>query len=520
MTHRNLLFIIIFLQIFTRAAAVEQSTEYLRLDNITWANDADLDNDPFLVLRSKPLRVEELTQTECCRQTIAIANKDPVFDHCSPFFILDAESDCELIWWQISTDKNFSQTQCQKIQEFEEKIALSSLSNTYINPGTVYYFRVKGKHCGVWSEWSEPFSFSAIKPEGIMAAAVERISENSVELKWEKKPGEDVSYLIFGSDKLDFIPSIYIENEDAKAYNGENLIGQTDDPSIRLERPLPYYRIVAYSKGHYSVPSSIIRIHATKLHDGYFVKGYACSPYVDGELWNNLYQYLLPEYFPVKAVLDEIFSKRRVLLDSTSLRKAGFKIISKSKFSKTTVATHPKLKGYLVKMFTDKQDIPEWIRFKMRILGAQQTKAYIDSHGYGNFFKVPGKWLYPLPAEPSPPPLYKRKNFILVVEDMHVLESSLNKARWRSDAVTKELLIAVCNTLHANGLWDSALPKNIPFCKDGKIAILDTEMYNDWPIHFSNLSKSINPNLVPFWQQIYREIRPTAPTRSQCIEAF
>ena len=489
MMYRHFLCVLVFLQLSVQAWAAGQQNDYLKLDNITWADSRDLENDPFLTLRNTQKGLgDENIQLEESKPSIAVINREQIFDHCSPCFLLNAEEECASIQWQISSDQHFSVIQCQSIQAFDEKIELSLLSNTFINPGTDYYFRVRGEHGGKWSAWSKPFCFCVIKPQSVQAPVVERIDEGSVELNWRASYQEDATYLVFGSDNLDFIPSIYLESAFAKNYNEDNLIGQTDVSSMRLENPKLYYRIVAYSKGQYSVPSPIIRIQAetpasvlTKellQQKGFIAKDYTCSPYVDYEVWASIYPYLLPEYLPVKAVLDQIFSSNRVLLGETSLKKAGFKILSKSKFSKTIVAKHSKLKGYLVKLFTDKQNIMDWSRFKKRILGALQTKAYVDSHGYGNCWKCPENG-YILCLRSLLLPCSTIGKILSLWWKICTLGSTENKAKWRSPAVTQDLLIALCKTLHANGLWDSALPKNIPFSEDGKIAPLDTECYND-----------------------------------------
>ncbi len=89
---------------------------------------------------------------------------------------------------------------------------------------------------------------------------------------------------------------------------------------------------------------------------------------------------------------------------------------------------HPLIKGYLFKVYLDVQpDICEWSNWVRRIEGAHAIRACIKRHGYKHF-SVPHKWIYPLPPEPSPPfsEKYHRKNFILIVEDMHIVNLTQN----------------------------------------------------------------------------------------------
>jgi len=166
------------------------------------------------------------------------------------------------------------------------------------------------------------------------------------------------------------------------------------------------------------------------------------------------------------------------------------------------VVSHHKLTGYLLKLYLDKgSKVHDDEKFQNRIIGAIVVRDVIDSYGLHSFFKVPGKWLYPLPFDPSSTNKkgYQTKNFILVVEDMNILEKKENKARWKSSAVTPPLLDALYIILDEAGLWDSTFTFNIPFSKDGKISVIDTEYFNRWPINFKRLGNQMSSEMKEYW---------------------
>jgi len=235
--------------------------------------------------------------------------------------------------------------------------------------------------------------------------------------------------------------------------------------------------------------------------------GYERSPFISEEVWNEYEPYFLPEDMPEKEALDRIFHKKRVLSSIESLRKAGFLIVKKS--AKIIVVRHASLRGYLLKVFLDKPgklaemggDEAPWL--KRRIDGAKVIQDAINLHGYQNIMKVPKKWLYPLPADPPPKQEENRRNFVLLVEDMHALSVYKNRIAYR-ERMTPELTLALYTMIKENKLYDSIHPGNVPFCKDGKLAFLDTEYYNFdlLPISYFILSQFLSTGIRDYWQQL------------------
>lgn len=239
-------------------------------------------------------------------------------------------------------------------------------------------------------------------------------------------------------------------------------------------------------------------------NEAILAKGYNLNPHVDKTIWNSLLPFFLPESHPMKEALDKIFNvKERVTLNDKSLKKAGFKIVQKGEWSKMIVASHRYLDGYLVKLYTDDEpDTIDWAKCKDRVKGAKSAAVCISKNNWNHLFKVPQKWIYPLPADPSPPHEMKRKNFILIVEDMRLIPDDANVSRWASKEISKEQLKALYWLLKLEGLRDCVYPFNLPFSVDGRIALIDTEFHHEWPVPFSKLTKFLTGNAQKFWAEL------------------
>lgn len=229
--------------------------------------------------------------------------------------------------------------------------------------------------------------------------------------------------------------------------------------------------------------------------------GYEQSPYVETHIWQMLTPYFLPEDHPIKPKLDDLFSQR-ITLNSHSLNKAGFDDPIPQQYSKTIVTKHKKIKGYYFKLFSDDQhDVCDWAKLYARALGAERVQRCVDRNQLHHLFKVPKKWIYPLPPNPSPPEGSLRKNFILIAEDMHVYNKQENLKKWKHNKlVTTELLDAVYIVLQEEGLNDSAYAFNMPFSKnDHKVVFLDLEESHLWPVRFKRLNQYLSKEMKAYW---------------------
>lgn len=221
---------------------------------------------------------------------------------------------------------------------------------------------------------------------------------------------------------------------------------------------------------------------------------------VSEQVWNELTPYFLPEEMPIKHKLDKVFASRPTR-SFAGLKIAGFKIPRIRRAAKVVVASHPKIKGFLIKLYTDNVSFTdEWINWKRRIIGAQFIEKTVAELGYEHIFKVPKKWIYPLPPEPAgmtPGP--HRKNFVLIVENMKILDPRKNEFWWRSIAMTPDKVEAIYTVFQKAGLADSVYPDNVPFCKDRKLAFVDTEHYRQWPVPFIKLLPFFNAEMQEYW---------------------
>lgn len=231
---------------------------------------------------------------------------------------------------------------------------------------------------------------------------------------------------------------------------------------------------------------------------------------VSPQVLERVKPYLLPEGHPAKKVLDQIL-EGKPLQNEASFRKAGFQFKPRTDPMRQMVCgKHPRLKGYLVKTYFDihtnigKEEF-NWIQ---RIKGALQLRKEIKRHRFEHLMKVPKKWIYLLPDNPSIP----RRRFVLVVEDMEILKRSANLSAYYF-RMTREKLTALYTLITENLLIDSLYIDNIPFCKDGKIAFIDTEHYNatDQPLRLHLLTPSLCPPLAKHWQELIPNFKPPKP---------
>lgn len=234
--------------------------------------------------------------------------------------------------------------------------------------------------------------------------------------------------------------------------------------------------------------------------------------YIAKDIWNAMAPYFLPLDHPLKVRLDEMFSKKRVTANCEALTAAGFygrKGNRAGAFSHCTVVFHENFSGYVLKLFTDDSPHEDWPQLKRRIEGARSLQAAITRHGWEGWFKVPRKWIYPLPPSPAPETFENIpiKGFILIAEDMMVFKKYHNDWRWH-EFMTKEKLDALYTLLREEGLSDSVFPFNMPFTQDNKIAFIDLEKNHMWPIPYHKLTGYLHEKLQAYWVEITSQPPP------------
>jgi hypothetical protein len=135
-----------------------------------------------------------------------------------------------------------------------------------------------------------------------------------------------------------------------------------------------------------------------------------------------------------------------------------------------------------------------------RVQAANTIRSAIALYGYKSIFKVPKKWIYPLPDNSSPPdtPEYMRKHFILIAEDMKLLDHKENKNRYRHSMKksTMQALYFICEEL---GLADSPRSSNLPWTKDHYLAFVDTEAFQRWPVKYHPFLEYLSKENRQIW---------------------
>lgn len=222
--------------------------------------------------------------------------------------------------------------------------------------------------------------------------------------------------------------------------------------------------------------------------------------------WSQIAPYLLPDSHPVKETLDRIFAGQRAIRTQKSMKSAGFNLITEGHWSDTVIATHSKVEGYFFKLFTEDQaHIDEVGRLLDRIKGALYAQSLVDKHQWNKLFKVPRKWLYILPEDSTPAPGIPSKRIVLIAEDMRLLEKEASYRKWRQSNFNKKLFKAVFQILTEGGFSDSNYAFNLPFAKDGRIALIDNDKYNKRPIPFHKLFRYLHPSMQSYGEKLIKE---------------
>lgn len=231
---------------------------------------------------------------------------------------------------------------------------------------------------------------------------------------------------------------------------------------------------------------------------------YCCA--ADGSSYteSEITPYLLPEKHPATKVLDAIFTRSRASADTRSLLKAGFTIVSQKKQSFVTIVRHPKLPGYLFKLYLDtemrsRDGFPNYTWLLHRCRGAALLRSFIQEREIRHFL-VPDKWLYLLPTFPEPTGANPQP-FILIETDMPVSSKEKSKHAWETKITPRHLeeLYAILSEGHGS----VHILGNIPYMSQGKFALIDTEYYGR--IHkLHKVNHFLSKKMQLYWESIIR----------------
>ncbi len=197
---------------------------------------------------------------------VAVSKAVAEQEDAAPTFRIRTTPAAELLWWQISTTDDFAfvPPNFDAVGPATDTLRFDPLSATFFNPSQPYLLRVKARRDGVWGEWSSPVSFRVEKPAR-PAPAKATVIGAKLRVTWPDA-GEGAEYLVFGSNRLDFLPEPFAA-EEIVAMRGpvieqhrpnKNLVATVTKPEIELEPAFRFYRVITRRGGVLSVPGDLI----------------------------------------------------------------------------------------------------------------------------------------------------------------------------------------------------------------------------------------------------------------------
>lgn len=260
-----------------------------------------------------------------------------------------------------------------------------------------------------------------------------------------------------------------------------------------------------------SLPTMVFSLDTWDVYNERYQAAQIKNSHVPREVWQLVEPYLMPESHPLKKKLDKLFSQSRVLSSRTTLVAAGFEDKKPEPVTKIIVTRHKEMKGYIFKIYTDDyldyhHGEPEHFTYIRRARGSKLIRDEIAKKGWQSTFKAPKKWIYALPASPDPlRPDHVRRNFILVEEEMDLLSKDKMKEKWQNGTMTKEHLDKLYYLTTRLGLRGCCKYDNVPICKDGKIAFVDTQSNLRWPIAYNRLARVLKGDMLTYWQNLTQD---------------
>jgi hypothetical protein len=221
--------------------------------------------------------------------------------------------------------------------------------------------------------------------------------------------------------------------------------------------------------------------------------------------------YLLPADHKLSAALDQIFTRKGVLTSIQSLEEAGFKILVYRQGRGLILASHPLLGNFLIKTYLDGEKHVEWTRWLRRVKGRDRVQGFLDDNPeYSAFLKVPIKWIYKIPPEAVGRVEGEgvAREFILLVEDMELVDKYTNIHMYKH-CFSYQALDALYLIIEQTGYSDGHIA-NLPFSIDQRIAFIDTEYTNTWPVHPEWLTKWFSRRKQVYWQLLIQNKGPAA----------
>lgn len=511
--------------------------------------------------REATVQVDYQVDTELLQKPVPrvdVVSIGNVFDHALPSFEVQAsQMDMDLLWWQVTrSDEDLAVvSNLDQVIPFTNHISLDRIADSFLSNNVEYRLFVRGRAQGVWGEWSIPFPFRVIKPEPIGDVSFKKRCHKRYEISWEPSASPNVNYHVFGSNSLDFMPDIYygkrvdriLGAEVTESIDDYNHVIATNDCSITVNGDLAYYRVVAESRGHYSLPSPLIRVYDTELiQERNVLRGSVSEnaqfsaervyytqegPIIEESVFTppereEARPYLLPSNHPAYARLSRLFRSGRLVATPDSWYGAGFHDAFQGIPSPALmVGEHPELPGYRVKAYfdvqpsgVDRSPLPYCQRLLDRAKGAEMLLQVLKERNY-QYLGVPQMWLYLLPSQPllEPEQTGPSNPCVLIVEDAKLVSPEANLEAYRT-RITPSMLDGLVRIIslgipHLN-------PDSLRFAEDGRMIFVDTAgcLEGKWRANYNEILPYLSPENAEYWKKIVRRERNRAGVYSGLIE--
>lgn len=214
-------------------------------------------------------------------------------------------------------------------------------------------------------------------------------------------------------------------------------------------------------------------------------------------------EYLFHPTVEEAPLFEQIFADPALFESPEQMRAAGFEV-NQRVHEELMVATHPLLKTYIFKKYTNKipQDV-QLAKYIHRVNGARTIEKCIKKYSFKHLI-VPRKGIYPLP------PQFGKNSYLVVAEYLDICSgddhrSGENGQRYYN--MSKDVLRELIYMMHVLGGCD-AWPRNQPFTRQGKIAFVDTEHVGEKSRHFArHIIPRLNPELQLYATQLISELK-------------
>lgn len=235
------------------------------------------------------------------------------------------------------------------------------------------------------------------------------------------------------------------------------------------------------------------------------------NPFLPKKAKKKMRPYLVPHRHPMRSFLDSVCLKKRITVDKETFEAEGFHVFSTRPRSYISVARHPEMQGYLVKVYFDtvlknKRGQESWEWLVLRCEGAEKVRDVIEKKRIKHF-AVAKKWIYCLPAHPSPPRDFQHKRHfaMLLVTDMDLAPDSVNYHAWKNYITEEHLDELYLIISRAKG--SSYRPDNISYSNKGNFAFIDTEYPSNGP-DFKSIRSHLNSDMRRYWDHLIRNGGP------------